>query len=201
VRRTLTAAAALLACYVALSFLNDPRGYLGTDTGAKVATLEVMSDGGGLDPDIGYWAERWDPDGRYHPLYDSFRLDDRWVNVTTLPALYAGYPLYRLGGYRLALLLPMLGSVAVALAARALARRLGGGDATGWTAFAVVGLASPFTIYALDFWEHSIGVGLIAWATVALIDTVSGAPAGARPSWWRPVPRKQCRSARRWPRR
>lgn len=172
------ACALLLAVYVVLSMFNDPRAYLGTDTGGKVATLRVMEERGTLDPDIGYWAERWDPDGRVHPLYYTFRAGDRWVNVTTLPMLYAGYPLYRLGGYRLALALPMLGSVLAALAARALARRLGDGD--GWAAFWIVGLASPLTIYALDFWEHSLGVAAIAWAAVVLVDVVEG----RRPPAW-----------------
>ena len=54
--------------------------------------------------------------------------------------LYAAYPLYRLGGDRAVLLLPMLGAVLTALAARALARRLGGGS--GWTAFWAIGLAT-----------------------------------------------------------
>ena len=160
----------LLAVYAALSLFNDPRAYLGTDTGGKIATLEVMAERGRLDPDIGYWAEEWDPEGRVHPLYYTFRVGDRWVNATTLPMLYAGYPLYRIGGYHLALLLPMAGSVMAALAARALARRLSGG--AGWSAFWVVGLASPLTIYALDFWEHSLGVAAMAWALVVLLDVV-----------------------------
>ncbi|MFP5377832.1 MAG: hypothetical protein ACLGIO_13775 [Acidimicrobiia bacterium] len=177
-RRPLVACAVLLAAYLALSLLNDPRGYLGTDTGGKVATLRAMEERCALDPDIGYWAEEWDPDGRVHPLYYTAKVGDRWVNVTTLPMLYAGYPLYRLGGYRLALVLPMLGSVLAALAARALARRLSGGD--GWAAFWIVGLASPLTIYALDFWEHSLGVAAMAWAVVVLVDLVEG----RRPAGW-----------------
>ena len=167
----------LLACYMALSFLNDTRGYLGTDTGGKVATLRSMEANGGLDPDLGYWAEQWDPGGRLHPLWYTSRLGEKWVNVTTLPALYAGYPLYRLGGYRLALLIPMAGSVLAALAARALARRLDDGS-TGWAAFWVVGLLSPLALYALDFWEHSLGVALVLWAGVLLLDL-----ARARAGW------------------
>ena len=178
-RRPLVAAALLLAIYGALSLLSDPRGYLGTDTGGKVATLKVMDERGRLDPDIGYWAERWDPDGRFHPLYYTSHLGDRWVNVTTLPALYAAYPLYRLGGYRLALLVPMLGSVAAALAARSLVRRLRP-DGDGWLAFWLVGLASPLTVYALDFWEHSLGVALIAWAAVLLVGVAFDQPSFAR---------------------
>ena len=171
-RRPVAACALLLAVYFGLSLLNDPRAYLGTDTGGKVATLEVMAERNRLDPDIGYWAERWDPDGRVHPLYYTIHTNHRWVNVTTLPMLYAGYPLYLLGGYRLALLLPMLGSVLAALAARALARRISGGD--GWPAFWIAGLATPLTIYALDFWEHSLGIAAVAWAIVLLVDLVEG---------------------------
>ena len=172
-RRPVLACLALLAIYVGLSFLNDPRGFLGTDTGGKVATLQVMEGRGGLDPDVGYWAEQWDPTGRLHPLYATLPIEGKWVQVTTLPALYAAAPLYDLGGYRAALLLPMAGSVLAALAGRALARRLGAGDDAAWAAFWIVGLASPLTVYALDFWEHSLGVACIAWAVVLLVDATT----------------------------
>lgn len=177
-QRPVVAGLALLVVYVGLSFLMSPRGYLGTDTGGKVATLQVMADNGRFDPDVGYWARAWDPAGELHGLYYTSVVDGKYVNVTTLPMLYAGEPLYRIGGYRLALLLPMLGSVAAAFAARALARRIA--DTDGWAAFWIVGLASPLAIYALDFWEHSIGVALIAWGVVALLDALER---GGR--WWR----------------
>ena len=131
-----------------------------------------MTERGRLDPGVGYWAEQWDPEGRLHPLYSTVRIGHRWVQVTTLPVLYLGWPLYRLGGYRLALLLPMVGSVLAALAARALARRIAPGESDGWAAFWIVGLASPLAIYALDFWEHSLGVAAMAWAVVLLLDLV-----------------------------
>jgi hypothetical protein len=178
-RRPLVAGLVLLLAYVALSLFMDPRGYLGTDTGGKVATLEVMAHhGGGLDPSVGYWAAKWDPKASLHGLYYTYKIGDHYLNVTTLPMIYAALPLYELGGYRLALLLPMLGAVACAFAARALARRVGPGD--GWAAFWIVGLASPVTIYALDLWEHSIGLALMAWGAIALIDVVT-----RRPTWMR----------------
>ena len=41
----------------------DPMGGLGTDTGGKVATMEVMARRPlGLDPDLGYWAAEADPE-------------------------------------------------------------------------------------------------------------------------------------------
>jgi hypothetical protein len=162
----------LLAVYGVLSFANDPRGTLGTDTGGKLATLATMEATGSLDPDIGYWAEDLDPQGRLHPLWYTDHVGDDWVNVTTLPMLVAGAPLYDLGGPRAVLVLPMLGAAFAALAARALSRRIAGGE--GWWAFWVVGLASPIAIYALDFWEHAPGVALVMWGIVFFYDLLDG---------------------------
>jgi hypothetical protein len=155
-----------------ITLLNDPGGYLGTDTGGKVLTLEQMDRTNSLDPDLGYWAEAWDPEGEMHPIALTMRFRERWVNVTTLPAVYAAYPLYAVGGYRATLLLPVIGTVLCAAAARAIARRAGA--RTGWSAYWMVGLASPLAIYALDFWEHSLGVGLVTWAIVLLVDVGVG---------------------------
>lgn len=179
-RRPLAAAALLLVIYGGLSLLNDPRGYLGTDTGGKVATLEVMKARGTADPDVGYWAERWNPEGDLHPLYYTLKFGPKWVNVTTLPAIEVARPLYDLGGYRLALLVPMLGAVAAALAGRSLSRTISGGD--GWAAFWLIALASPLTVYALDFWEHTLGVACVLTATALLLPLTQG-----RRGWVRPL--------------
>ena len=85
-------------------------------------------------------------------------------------------PLWSLGGYRGALLLPMLGGVATALAARALARRLAPAASRARAeaaSFWLVGLASPVAIYALDLWEHTLGLAAMAWAVVLLVDAAS----------------------------
>ena len=177
-RAPVLAGALLLGVYLALSCFMSPRGFLGTDTGGKVATVQVMSERGDFDPDVGYWAAPWDPDGRVHGLYYTSRLGDRYLQVTSLPMVLLARPLWDLGGYRATLLLPMLGGVATAFAARALARRLAPGE--GWTAFWVIGLASPVAVYALDLWEHSLGLALMGWAGVALFDAVE-----RRPTWWR----------------
>ncbi len=169
-RQVVCAGVLLLLCYVGLSFLNDAGGYLGTDTGGKVSTLAAMQQHGTwTDPDVGYWAQRWDPTGDLHPFFGTKHIDGHWVQVTTLPMILAAEPLYRLGGYRLALLLPMLGGVACAFAARALARRLGGRPRVAWWAFWLVGLASPVLIYSLDLWEHTIGLAAMAWGFDALV--------------------------------
>lgn len=158
-------------CDIALSFLNDPGGYLGTDTGGKVVTLHEMTERGSpTDLGIGYWASEWDPEGDLHPYYGTHLMDSGWIQVTTVPVVIAGYPLYALGGYRLALLLPMLGGVGCAAAARRLARRIGANLHGQTLAFWLVGLASSVVIYSFDFWEHTIGLAAMAWATIMLLE-------------------------------
>ena len=111
-QRPLVACLVLLAVYATCTLaLNDPRGTLGTDTGGKLATLHVMDHNGSLVPEIGYWAASADPKGDLHPIFYTFKVDGKWVNVTTLPMVYAAYPLFELGGDRGVLLLPMLGSI------------------------------------------------------------------------------------------
>lgn len=199
-RRPVVAGFALLVVYGLASLLMDPMGSLGTDTGGKVATLEVMVERGSwTDPDVGYWAARWDPEAELHGLYFTDAVGDGYINVTTLPMVLATRPLYGLGGYRAALLAPMLGAIAASFAARALARRVvldprarpsgsaaaagsappstARADRVGWWAYWVAGLASPLAVYALDLWEHTLGVAAMGWAVVAVVD------ARRRSSW------------------
>lgn len=152
---------------IGLLLLTDVGGFLSTDVGGKLATLEAMDRRGDLSPDLGYWAEEHDPDGSLYPMFSTSHVGDQWVNVTTLPMLYLALPLYALGGAHLAGLVPVLGTVLAALGAWTLARRLGG---DGTLAFWVVGLASPPTIYALDFWEHSLALALMVWGVVFALD-------------------------------
>jgi len=170
--RVVLAVLALLVVYGALSLANDPRAFLGTDTGGKVATLRAMDARGDLDPDLGYWAEQYDPHGVAHPIALNYHIGDRWVNVTTLPMIYAAVPLHELGGLRGILLLPMLGGCLSALAARALARRIAARDRdrAGWVTFWAVSLATPVVVYSLDFWEHTLGLAAMLWGVVALLD-------------------------------
>jgi hypothetical protein len=178
--RVLGACLLLLVIYVAVAAFNDTRGTIVSDTGGKLATLRVMEERGTVVPDVGYWAQRYDPRGSLHPLVFTRRVGDRYVQVSTLPMVEAAYPLYELGGTRAALLLPMLGAVLTALGARALTRRLT--PSSGWTTFWAVGLATPVAIYALDFWEHSIGLALMMWAVVVLGDVIEQRP-GWRAGW------------------
>ena len=127
-----------------------------------------MENSGRLVPEVGYWAAPFDPRGALHPLYYTSQVGGHWVNVTTLPMVYIGLPLYDVAGERGLLIVPMIGAVLCVLAARRLGRLLGSGD--GWTVFWVVGLATPVAVYALDFWEHTLGLSCMLFGICAFVD-------------------------------
>ena len=122
-------------------------------------------------PVLPYWASAYDPEGKLFPVANSGTVNGQFVGVATVPMLEAALPLYRLGGVRATLLLPLAGTLAWAAAASALARRFGR-DAR--LTFFVVAFASPAAVYALTFWEHSLGVAAMMWALVVLVDVSRG---------------------------
>ena len=131
----------------------------------------MMERNGGLDPDIGYWAADADPTGVLHPLHYTYRMGDKWVNVTTVPDAVRRVPAVPGRRRPRGAAAPDARRVARARSRpRALARRIGGGD--GWPAFWIIGLASPVAVYALDFWEHTLGLGLMLWGVVLLLDVL-----------------------------
>lgn len=172
-RAVLLASALVLLVYGLISLLLADGGSQGADTGAKVATLEVMRIRDTWRPEVGYWASEWDPEAQVHGLQQTVPVGDDFVAVSTLPMLLLGHPLYDLGGYDLALLLPMLGGLACAWGCRALARRLGD-EHLGWVTFWVMALASPLVLYSVDFWEHAPGAALMVWGAVHLLDVALG---------------------------
>lgn len=163
---------ALIAIYGLLNLLANPGAHLLTDVGGKAASLEAMSQRGDWNVDMGYWFEDADPTGQFYPL-DKTTLtpNGKWVNTTSLTMIYPMRPLYAVGGARLAALIPMLGGLLCALAAAALERRIDT-TSTGRWSFWLVGLASPVVVYALDLWEHSLGLGMTAVAVVAVHDAL-----------------------------
>lgn len=158
----------LALLYAAIALGGDARANSGSDAGGKAATVASMVGSGTWDVDIGYWAAEHDPEGRFHPLVKTRRVGDRWVQVTTLPMIYAARPLWSVGGPDLALALPMAGGLLAAWGARRLARSAGSTD--GWAAFWLVGAGSPVVFYVADLWEHALGVGLVVATLSVLVD-------------------------------
>ena len=62
-------------------------------------------------------------------------------------------------------------------------RSHGGRGASGALAFWLVGLATPVAVYALDFWEHTLGTAAMLWAIVLLLDAAASARRGRWPAW------------------
>ncbi len=90
------------------------------------------------------------------------------MNVTTLPMLYAAYPLYLVGRRPGGAAAPDARRCALALA-HALAGPAVRCAATGGPRSGSIGLASPVAIYALDFWEHTLGLASMLWGVVWLV--------------------------------
>ena len=181
-RRPVVACLLLFVIYAGLSLaLNDARGTLGTDTGGKLATLHMMERNGGLDPDIGYWAAAVRPD-RACCNRCTTRTASATSGSTSPRCRCSTRPTRSTWSVATVACCCSRCSAAVfcALAARALARRLGRGD--GWWAFWIVGLATPVAIYSLDFWEHTVGLALMLWGCVMLLDLVDRR-AGWRSDW------------------
>jgi hypothetical protein len=166
--RTVVALAVLAALYMLVIAAGNSRAWSGSDAGGKVATVKHMADDRLSRPDVGYWAERWDPDGANHPLIYTRHVGGRWLQVTSLPFVYLGVPLYDAGGTAGLLLLPLAGSLIAAYGGRRLALALGA--RSGWGAFWLVGTATPMLFYAGDFWEHSAAVGLALLALALALD-------------------------------
>lgn len=162
--------------FVGVALLLDSDGSLGSDTGGKIATVNAMVERNDWSVDIGYWAEADDPDGSLHPFFGTRPTDKGWINVTSLPMILIARALVGVAGPIGFYVFPMVGSVLGAFAVGALAQLCG---AQSWRpGFWAAALASPLTIYAVDFWEHSMGVALMVWAVVLVMrPAASHAPA------------------------
>ncbi len=183
-QRRLWISLCLVGILAPLTFTFDPNGYLSTDTGGKTASVAAMSSRGDWNPDLGYWFEAADPEGRFFPFMSTTHTEDgQWLNTTSLTmviparALWIAGDATAVGGSRAVLLLPISGAVLAALAGGALERRMrvlagrpsGAGHRSMWG----IGLAGPVVVYALDFWEHSLGLAAMLWGIVATIDALA----------------------------
>lgn len=177
-------ALSLLSFYAAVSLFVRPGGYLSTDTGGKTASVAAMVAADSWNPDVGYWFADQDPQGRFHPFANTLETaDGQWLNTTSLTMVMAARPVWAagerlgLGGERAVLLFPFVGAIGAALAAGALERRIralaGFSDpGSGFRSIVVVGVATPVAVYALDFWEHSLGLAGVLTGCVLTLEAI-----------------------------
>lgn len=162
----------LFALYMCVNLLTSPDVHLATDVGGKAASLEAMRVRGDWNPDIGYWFEPSDPDGRFFPIEKTLHSENgRWVNTTSLTMLFAIKPLYDIGGGTLAALGAIIGALLCAAAAGALERRIDP-SADGKLSFVLVGTSSSVVVYSSDLWEHTWGLGLMGFGAALTMDAV-----------------------------
>ena len=164
--------AAVAAVYAAGFLLVNTSTHLLTDVGGKTASMAAMINGGDWDPGLDYWFESSDPEGRFFPAaHTSLAPNGSWINSTSWTMLLVARPLWAIGGARLALIIPLLGSLAAAFAGRSLYRRLYPNHNAD-TVFALVALGTPILIYAFDFWEHGWGAALTVAGMTKTLDAI-----------------------------
>lgn len=157
---------AVLLLVLAVALLGDISVNSGSDGGGKTATVENLAEEGLSGVDLGYWASGSDPAGEHHPFFNTAQTSEGWIQVTSALMPSASSLGSRLAGGLGALWLSLLAVPVGALAAAALARRLGAPN--GRLAFWVIGAASPLTFYGTDQWEHAPALAVALW-TVVLI--------------------------------
>lgn len=158
--------ALLAVVVVGLVWVIDSGVVGNADEGAMLAQarqLEVHQRWG-----VPYWAESFDPDGKWFPVELSERAGDLWFPYVKRPA----YPrlvsdLLDTGGLRLVLVAHAVGTVATALAAALLARTLSSRLAipTLWA----VGIGSPLLFDSYQVIAHSLGTAAMTWGLLGVV--------------------------------
>lgn len=160
---------ALTLIVVGLVWFIDNGAVGNADEGAMLAQAHLLNDRGEWGTD--YWAQQLDPSGTWFPVELSDRAGDRFFPYVKRPA----YPtlvatLYEAGGLPLVLVAHALGTVATALAAALLAKRMAGGLVvpTLW----IAGLASPLFFDSYQVIAHSLGAAAMTVAALFLVRVV-----------------------------
>lgn len=165
----------IVAVQVLVLVAGDSRVFSGSDAGGRAAAVAAAAENGGCDHDLGYWAAEVDPVGANHPLVNSIRVEDRFVQPATLPFVCMAAPVANWGGPSWATAIPIVGVLLAAIGAWIIERSVGG---SGRCSFAVIGGVSPVAFYGTEVWEHAPAVGTAVLGT-ALILCRSGLWSGA----------------------
>lgn len=169
IARTIVAGVAVAGVCLAVGILGDVRYGSGSDVGGKLATARVMAERRTCDPDIGWWAAPWDPEGDLHQILNTLPVGESYIQATSPAYQCVLRPLQHTLGPWGPVLLSIAGVVAAGLASMRLAALLGGDDAAAWTSLVLVGVVGPTAFYGTDAWEHAPAVGLLLWVVVLVL--------------------------------
>lgn len=163
--RLLLALLAVAALQIVVVTAGDSRFGSGSDAGGRQAAVAAAEANGGCDHDLGYWAADGDPEGAFHPLANTERVGDRYVQPADI-AFVCGSAAASSLGASFGLSLSILGVVLAALGAWMLDRASGGG---GWLALVMVGALGAVAPYGADVWEHAPAAGAAVLGTALLL--------------------------------
>lgn len=145
---------------------GDSRFSSGSDAGGRAASVAAAVRNGGCDHDLGYWAADADPSGGSHPLVNTERAGDAYVQPTDILYVCAAAAGSSVFGSAFPLLLSVLGVMMAAVGAWSLDRIAGG---RGLVSFALVGGLGTVSFYGSDVWEHAPAAGAAILGTALLL--------------------------------
>lgn len=149
------------------------RGFATGDGGVKLWQVQAILRSGNLDAPLTYPGAVYDPAHLYSPLVSpwAFWQNDQVFTEYTSPFIWISVPLFAWFGQAGLLLLPWLCSALIVIASAWLAWRVRP-DRSAALVPIIVGLASPISIYGMEFWEHTPGTILAVFALAAIVKSI-----------------------------
>lgn len=174
-RRLLILSVVAIVAIQTLLFVQSAsiRGFATGDGGVKLWQVQAILRSGNLDAPLAYPGAIYDPDHLYSPFVSpwAFWQNDQVFTEYTSPFIWISAPLFARFGQAGLLLLPWLCSALIVIASAWLAWRVRP-DRSSALVPLTVGLASPISIYGLEFWEHTPGTILAVFAIAAIVKSI-----------------------------
>ena len=152
-------------------------GFATGDGSVKLWQVQGILRTGDLNAPLDYPGAIYDPDHQYAPFVEpwAFWKDGKFYSEYTSPFIWASVPLYAVFGHAGLMILPWLSGMLLVVMAAWLAWRVRP-DRSAALVPLIVGLASPLTVYSLEFWEHTPGTALAVVALVAIVKALDESP-------------------------
>ena len=149
------------------------RGFATGDGGVKLWQVQAILRSGNLDAPLTYPGAVYDPTHLYSPFVEpwAFWQNDQAFTEYTSPFIWISVPLFAWFGQAGLLLLPWLCSALIVIISAWLIWRVRP-DRSAALVPITVGLASPISIYGMEFWEHTPGTLLAVFAIAAIVKSI-----------------------------